>query len=352
MTGRVADGVQAETGLQVPYMVGTMIEVPRAALIADKIAEHAEFFSFGTNDLTQMTFGYSRDDIGKFLPFYLEKKLLPARSVRGARPGGGRRADPDRHRARPADAAGPQGRHLRRARRRAVVGGVLPPGRHELRVVLAVLGSDRLAGRGPGPDQGAAHGRQWARRHRNKGGDSDGEALRRADLARVLEAGRGRPHLRAARRRGPADLRRAVRLRGHCATSWSARRPRPATRPTATRARPARSASASSPPARPRTNLVTALQDAHDGLDPDRRLHRAGADAPDRQRRLPGSRQRRHHPLGHQAQLPGQGRQGPGRDHQGGVPHRRRPAGPGRCTSTCRRTSWSRSGRSTTRRRS
>src|SRR5262249_2048571 len=53
-------------------------EVPRAALIADKIAEHAEFFSFGTNDLTQMTFGYSRDDIGKFLPFYLEKKLLPA----------------------------------------------------------------------------------------------------------------------------------------------------------------------------------------------------------------------------------------------------------------------------------
>jgi pyruvate,orthophosphate dikinase len=54
-----------------------MIEVPRAALVADKIAEHADFFSFGTNDLTQMTFGYSRDDIGKFLPFYLEKKLLP-----------------------------------------------------------------------------------------------------------------------------------------------------------------------------------------------------------------------------------------------------------------------------------
>ena len=54
-----------------------MIEVPRAALVADKLAEHAEFFSFGTNDLTQMTFGYSRDDIGKFLPYYLEKKLLP-----------------------------------------------------------------------------------------------------------------------------------------------------------------------------------------------------------------------------------------------------------------------------------
>jgi pyruvate,orthophosphate dikinase len=77
MTDRVAQQVIAETGRKVAYSVGTMIEVPRAALVADKIAEHAEFFSFGTNDLTQMTFGYSRDDIGKFLPFYLEKKLLP-----------------------------------------------------------------------------------------------------------------------------------------------------------------------------------------------------------------------------------------------------------------------------------
>jgi pyruvate,orthophosphate dikinase len=76
MTVRVAEQVLTETGLKVPYSVGTMIEVPRAALVADKIAEHADFFSFGTNDLTQMTFGYSRDDIGKFLPFYLEKKLL------------------------------------------------------------------------------------------------------------------------------------------------------------------------------------------------------------------------------------------------------------------------------------
>ncbi len=61
---------------QVPYMVGTMIEVPRAALTAEHIAERAEFFSFGTNDLTQMTFGYSRDDAGKFLKVYLEKGLL------------------------------------------------------------------------------------------------------------------------------------------------------------------------------------------------------------------------------------------------------------------------------------
>jgi pyruvate,orthophosphate dikinase len=78
MTRRVAEAVQAEAGVRVPYTVGTMIEVPRAALVAGKLAEYADFFSFGTNDLTQMTFGYSRDDIGKFLPFYLEKKLLPA----------------------------------------------------------------------------------------------------------------------------------------------------------------------------------------------------------------------------------------------------------------------------------
>jgi pyruvate, orthophosphate dikinase len=78
MTRRVAEAVQAEAGVRVPYTVGTMIEVPRASLVADQLARHAEFFSFGTNDMTQMTFGYSRDDIGKFLPFYLEHKLLPA----------------------------------------------------------------------------------------------------------------------------------------------------------------------------------------------------------------------------------------------------------------------------------
>lgn len=63
--------------VKLKYMVGTMIEIPRAALTADELAETAEFFSFGTNDLTQMTFGFSRDDIGSFLPDYLEEKLLP-----------------------------------------------------------------------------------------------------------------------------------------------------------------------------------------------------------------------------------------------------------------------------------
>jgi len=68
--------VFAERKDTIDYLVGTMIEIPRAALIADRIAESAEFFSFGTNDLTQMTFGYSRDDAGKFLPVYLEKGIL------------------------------------------------------------------------------------------------------------------------------------------------------------------------------------------------------------------------------------------------------------------------------------
>ena len=67
-----------EKGDSIEFKVGTMIEVPRAALTADRIAEKAEFFSFGTNDLTQMTFGYSRDDIASFLPIYLEKKILKA----------------------------------------------------------------------------------------------------------------------------------------------------------------------------------------------------------------------------------------------------------------------------------
>ncbi|MDD3282305.1 MAG: pyruvate, phosphate dikinase, partial [Candidatus Cloacimonetes bacterium] len=71
-----AEKVFQEKGQKVEYMVGTMIEIPRAALTADKIAESAEFFSFGTNDLTQMTFGYSRDDAGVFLPVYLRKNLL------------------------------------------------------------------------------------------------------------------------------------------------------------------------------------------------------------------------------------------------------------------------------------
>ena len=70
-----ADAIIADSGIDLKYMVGTMIEIPRAALTADEIAREAEFFSFGTNDLTQMTFGFSRDDAGKFLDAYYEKKI-------------------------------------------------------------------------------------------------------------------------------------------------------------------------------------------------------------------------------------------------------------------------------------
>ena len=72
-----AETVFAEKSAKVDFLIGTMIEIPRAALTADQIAKEAEFFSFGTNDLTQMTFGYSRDDAGVFLPEYVGRKILP-----------------------------------------------------------------------------------------------------------------------------------------------------------------------------------------------------------------------------------------------------------------------------------
>ena len=77
MTDKAAEEVMETYKTKIDYKVGTMIELPRAALTADEIAEYAEFFSFGTNDLTQTTFGFSRDDAGKFLKEYVEKKLLP-----------------------------------------------------------------------------------------------------------------------------------------------------------------------------------------------------------------------------------------------------------------------------------
>src|SRR6185503_13011009 len=72
---RVANEVIKETGVKIKYLVGTMIEVPRGAVTADQVATEAEFFSFGTNDLTQLTFGFSRDDVGKFLRIYQDKKI-------------------------------------------------------------------------------------------------------------------------------------------------------------------------------------------------------------------------------------------------------------------------------------
>jgi len=73
---RIAKEVQKQKKVAFPYLIGTMIEIPRACIVADEIAQEAEFFSFGTNDLTQTTFGFSRDDVGSFLPEYLKKNIL------------------------------------------------------------------------------------------------------------------------------------------------------------------------------------------------------------------------------------------------------------------------------------
>ena len=139
-------GDDAEEGVRVDYLVGTMIEVPRAAVTAERIAGVAEFFSFGTNDLTQMTFGYSRDDAGKFLPEYVEKQGAGGRPVRVHRPGRRGLAHGHGGEGRPSGPAGHQARHLRRARRRPGERGVLPSHRARLRVVLAVPRADRAAG--------------------------------------------------------------------------------------------------------------------------------------------------------------------------------------------------------------
>src|SRR5262245_27642338 len=76
VVGRIAEEVQKKMGVKVKYLVGTMIEVPRGAVTADEVAKEADFFSFGTNDLTQLTYGFSRDDIGKFLGSYQDRRIL------------------------------------------------------------------------------------------------------------------------------------------------------------------------------------------------------------------------------------------------------------------------------------
>ena len=149
-----AERIVAETGVTVAYKFGTMIEIPRAALTADEIAEHAEFFSFGTNDLTQMTFGYSRDDAeGKFLMQYVERKILPENPFQVLDAVGvgqlvrmgvekGRAARPDL-----------KVRHLRRARRRPGEHRLLPRRRAELRQLLTLPRAGGAPRRGAGGDR-------------------------------------------------------------------------------------------------------------------------------------------------------------------------------------------------------
>ena len=146
---RVATAVMAETGVRFKYAVGTMIEVPRGALTADAIAGVAEFFSFGTNDLTQMTLGVSRDDAARFLmPYVRDFEIYakdPFESLDQVGVGGLMRIAVEQ---RPDDHPQAEDRHLRRARRRSRFGDVLPSHRSRLRVLFALPRADRPAGRG------------------------------------------------------------------------------------------------------------------------------------------------------------------------------------------------------------
>ena len=146
----MAETVAKETGVKVPYQVGTMIELPRAALRAGEIAESAEFFSFGTNDLTQTTLGLSRDDAAAFLGAYTSKGLLRARSVRDARPGRRRRTGQDRGRARARRRA--RTSSSASAASTAAIPPASPSARRctRLRLLLAVPRADRAAGGGAG----------------------------------------------------------------------------------------------------------------------------------------------------------------------------------------------------------
>ena len=157
---RVAEEVFAEKEQKVEYLVGTMIELPRAALVADEIAKEAEFFSFGTNDLTQTTFGFSRDDVGKIPDRVSCRRHPEAGPVRGARSRRRWTTHKDCRRERPRDPSDHQDRDLRRARRRTVVGRVLRAARLQLRFVFTVPGAHRATGGGTGGRKRGAEDRR------------------------------------------------------------------------------------------------------------------------------------------------------------------------------------------------
>ncbi len=128
--------------------IGTMIETPRAALRADELAEEADFFSFGTNDLTQMTFGFSRDDVeARMMPAYLEQGLLRRNPFETIDQNGVGELVATGRGARPVHEPPPQDGGVRRARRRPRVDRPLPPRGARLRVLLPVSSSDCQVGR-------------------------------------------------------------------------------------------------------------------------------------------------------------------------------------------------------------
>ena len=148
---RVAADVMKERGVKVKDLVGTMIEVPRGSIVADEIAREAEFFSFGTNDLTQLTYGFSRDDFGKVLKVYRDRKILERiRSCRSTSRASG--SSLDGHEERPGLAAGPQDRRLRRTWRRPGLDSLLRRGGARLREL-----QDRFASRWRGSRRHMPH---------------------------------------------------------------------------------------------------------------------------------------------------------------------------------------------------
>ena len=158
---KVADEVFAEKEQTVEYLVGTMIELPRACLVADEIAKDAEFFSFGTNDLTQTTFGFSRDDVGKILTAYLAEGILKQDPVCRAGPRRCRSTGEDGHGQGPRHPSDHQDRDLRRTWRRAIIGGVLRDAGLQLRLVLAIPRADCKAGCGASGGQCRVEDRRW-----------------------------------------------------------------------------------------------------------------------------------------------------------------------------------------------
>ena len=169
---RVAKEVMAEQKVKLDYMVGTMIEIPRGALTADEIAQTAQFFSFGTNDLTQTCLGMSRDDSGSFIPPYQENEIIktnPFASIDQTGVGELMKIAVEK-----GNAAPPwhQAGHLRRTRWRPELGEVLPQARPDLRELLAVPRARGAAGRGPGRPRrrggGQGQGRQEGARRSNQ----------------------------------------------------------------------------------------------------------------------------------------------------------------------------------------
>ncbi len=145
-----AEKVFDEKGIRVNYLVGTMVELPRAAICADQIAEHAEFFSFGTNDLTQTTLGMSRDDYSSFINYYRENDIVPNdpfQTIDRDGVGGLMRIAVEKGRGVRAES---QAGHLRRAWRRSGQRDLLRRDRPGLRELLAIPGAHCPAGRGPG----------------------------------------------------------------------------------------------------------------------------------------------------------------------------------------------------------